>query len=201
MNTATVFVVDDDAGVRKGLMLLLQSNGYRVEGYSGAREFLAAYDPAQPGCLVLDVRMPGMSGLELQEKLVADKIDLPIIILTGHGDVPMAVKALQAGAVDFIEKPFREQLLLDRIRSALDRGLERRQARAVQREIRARLDGLSAREREVLSLVVQGRQNRTMAEQLGVTVKTIEFHRSRIMEKTGASSVAELVRMTLEAEK
>jgi two-component system, LuxR family, response regulator FixJ len=194
-----VFIVDDDDGVRKGLTLLLTSVGLKVETYSGAQEFLRGFNPARPGCLVLDVRMPGMSGLELQEKLRADGIDTPVIILTGHGDVPMAVRAVQTGAVDFIEKPFREQLLLDRIQQALSQDAKRRQDRAETKAIHDRLTGLTRREREVLKLVVAGKHNRDIAIALGVTVKTIEFHRSKIMQKTQADSVAELVRMVLES--
>ena len=133
----TVFIVDDDDGVRKGLTLLLTSVGLKVETFSGAHEFLLAFHPARPGCLVLDVRMPGMSGLELQEKLRSDGIETPVIILTGHGDVPMAVRAVQTGAVDFIEKPFREQVLLDRIQQALLQDAKRRQDRADRKAVQA----------------------------------------------------------------
>ena len=195
----TVFIVDDDDGVRKGLTLLLTSVGLKVETFSGAHEFLRAFHPARPGCLVLDVRMPGMSGLELQEKLRSDGIETPVIILTGHGDVPMAVRAVQTGAVDFIEKPFREQVLLDRIQQALLQDAKRRQDRADRKAVQDRLTALTRREREVLKLVVAGKHNRDIAEALGVTVKTIEFHRSKIMQKTQADSVAELVRMVLES--
>jgi two-component system, LuxR family, response regulator FixJ len=200
MNNAepTVFVVDDDDGVRRGLSLLLSSVGLRVETFPGAQEFLQAFDPERTGCLVLDVRMPGMSGLELQERLKADHSDIPIIILTGHGDVQMAVRAVQAGAVDFIEKPFREQMLLDRIQQAMAQDAENRAQHARLAVSRDRLARLTQREREVLRLVVAGRHNKTIAEELGVTVKTIEFHRSKIMEKTKAVSVAELVRLVLE---
>ncbi len=196
----TVFVVDDDDGVRRGLSLLLSSVGLKVETFPGAQEFLHAFDPARPGCLVLDVRMPGMSGLELQERLKAEHIDIPIIILTGHGDVPMAVRAVQTGAVDFIEKPFREQMLLDRIQQAMAQDGENRAKFARLEASKERLSRLTEREREVLKLVVAGRHNKTIAEELGVTVKTIEFHRSKIMEKTNAVSVAELVRLVLETQ-
>lgn len=194
----TVFVVDDDDGVRKGLDLLLRSVGLNVEVFSGAPEFLEEYNPDRPGCLVLDVRMPGMSGLELQERLKTEQIDIPIILLTGHGDVPMAVRAVQAGAVDFIEKPFREQVLLDRIQQALLLDAQRRQNRAQRAGVASRLANLTPREREVLRLVVSGKHNKSIAADLGVTVKTIEFHRSKIMEKTQADSVAELVRLVME---
>ncbi|MBN2563755.1 MAG: response regulator transcription factor [Phycisphaerae bacterium] len=194
---ATVFVVDDDPGVRKGLSMLIKSVGLNVEAYPGAQAFLDACEPTRPGCLVLDVRMPGMSGLELQEKLAAQQITLPVIILTGHADVPMAVRAMQAGAIDFIEKPFREQVLLDRIQQAIEQDRAKRREQVERIGIKARLDRLTPREREVLDLVVAGKHNKATAAELGVSPKTVEFHRSRIMDKLKANSVADLVRMTL----
>ena len=194
----TVFVVDDDDGVRKGLSLLLRSVGLNVEVFAGAQEFLEDCNTDRPGCLVLDVRMPGMSGLELQERLKEEHIDIPVIILTGHGDVPMAVRVVQAGAVDFIEKPFREQVLLDRIQQALAVDARRREERTQRTALENRLTRLTPREREVLRLVVVGKHNKAIATELGVTVKTVEFHRSKIMEKTQADSVAELVRLVME---
>ena len=194
----TVFVVDDDDGVRKGLSLLLRSVGLNVEVFAGAQEFLEDCNTDRPGCLVLDVRMPGMSGLELQERLKEEHIDIPVIILTGHGDVPMAVRAVQAGAVDFIEKPFREQVLIDRIQQALVMDVQRREERTQHTALENRLTRLTPREKEVLRLVVAGKHNKAIATELGVTVKTVEFHRSKIMEKTQAGSVAELVRLVME---
>ena len=194
----TVFVVDDDDGVRKGLSLLLRSVGLNVEVFAGAQEFLEDCNTDRPGCLVLDVRMPGMSGLELQERLKEEHIDIPVIILTGHGDVPMAVRAVQAGAVDFIEKPFREQVLIDRIQQALAMDAQRREERTQRTALENRLTRLTPREKEVLRLVVVGKHNKAIATELGVTVKTVEFHRSKIMEKTQADSVAELVRLVME---
>ena len=194
----TVFVVDDDDGVRKGLSLLLRSVGLNVEVFAGAQEFLEDCNTDRPGCLVLDVRMPGMSGLELQERLKEEHIDIPVIILTGHGDVPMAVRAVQAGAVDFIEKPFREQVLLDRIQQALTMDAQRREQRTQRTVLENRLTRLTPREREVLGLVVVGKHNKAIATELGVTVKTVEFHRSKVMDKTQAGSVAELVRLVMD---
>jgi FixJ family two-component response regulator len=193
----TVFVVDDDPGVRKALSLLLKSVGLNAEVYASGQEFLTAYDPQRPGCLILDVRMPGMSGLELQDTLRARGMTVPVIILTGHGDVPMAVRTLQAGAVDFVEKPFREQVLLERVQQALQQDVARRRAEAQHADARARLRLLTPRERQVLDLVVAGRHNKGIAAELGVSMKTVEFHRSKIMDKLQADSVAALVRLVM----
>lgn len=195
----TVFVVDDDPGVRAALSLLMKSVGLNVEVFAGAREFLTAYQPERPGCLVLDVRMPGMNGLELQEELRTRGIAIPVIILTGYGDVPMAVRAVQAGAVDFIEKPFREEVLLERVWGALRQDAARRRDEVEIKETRKRLGLLTPRERQVLDLVVAGKQNKVIAADLGISMKTVEFHRSRIMDKLQADSVATLVRMVLAA--
>lgn len=196
----TVFVVDDDPAVREALRFRLRSAGMNVETCGGAQEFLDTYDPAQPGCLVLDVRMPGMSGLDLQDALAEQGIKLPVIIITGHGDIPMAVQAMRAGAVDFLEKPFREQELLHRIHQAVEQDTRARQDRAAKAEITARLASLTPREGQVLDLVVAGRPNKAIAGELGLSHKTVEFHRAKIMDKMRADSVAELVRMVLAAE-
>lgn len=193
-----VYVVDDDEAVRKTLRLLLQSVQIAVEAYGSAREFLEAFDPTHAGCIVLDVRMPGMSGMELQEKLIADGVKTPIIIVTGHGDVPMAVKAVQRGALDFIEKPFREQILLDRIKQALRKNAENRRGEAQVIEIQQRLDTLTPREREVLDLVVSGKNTKQIAAQFGVSVQAVAAHRERLMRKMGVESVAELVAKIIE---
>jgi two-component system response regulator FixJ len=198
--TELVMIVDDDEAVRASLKLLLQSVGLASRSFASANEFLAAYDPQQAGCLVLDVRMPGMSGLELQEELNVRGAILPVIFITGHGDVPMAVEAMQQGAFDFLQKPFRDQDLLDRIQRALARDRENRAQLARKEEIRSRLAALTAREREVLDLMIKGRQNKLMAADLGLSQRTIEIHRARVMDKMQATSLAQLVRMTLEVQ-
>ena len=197
----TVFVVDDDFGVRSSIRVLMKSIGLPATPYASAKEFLAAYDAAQPGCLVLDIRMPGMSGLELQGKLNERHSILPIIFITGHGDVPMAVEAMQAGAVDFIQKPFRDQDLLDRINQALDKDAGSRRMLAERNMIRKRLDSLTPREHEVLDLVVAGKANKVIAGDLNLSQRTVEIHRARVMEKMEAHSLAHLVRMVLEVDR
>ncbi|WP_119461381.1 response regulator transcription factor [Rhodospirillaceae bacterium SYSU D60014] len=199
MQAPTVFVVDDDDAVREAVGLLLKSNGFTVEAKTSAAEFLAAYDPVRPGCLVLDVRMPGMSGMELQAKLAADQVGIPVIIISGHGDIPMAVAAVQAGAVDFIEKPFDEHRLLATVQRALALDEERRRESAAATGAAARQSRLTAREREVLERVVAGDPNKVIAARLGISARTVEIHRARVMEKMRARSVAELVQMTLNA--
>ncbi|HEU4600539.1 MAG TPA: response regulator FixJ [Steroidobacteraceae bacterium] len=194
----TIFVVDDDAAVRDALKLLLRSVGQPVETFGSAQEFLDAYSEDRPGCLVLDIRMPGMSGLELQQKLNEKHSILPIIFITGHGDVPMAVEAMQAGAVDFIQKPFRDQDLIDRINQALEKDGSNRAALGERNDIRRRLETLTPREREVLDLVVHGKANKVIAGDLKLSQRTVEIHRARVMEKMQASSLAHLVRMVLE---
>lgn len=194
----TIFVVDDDSAVRDALKLLLRSVGQAVETFGSAQEFLDAYSEDRPGCLVLDIRMPGMSGLELQQKLNEKHSILPIIFITGHGDVPMAVEAMQAGAVDFIQKPFRDQDLIDRINQALEKDGSNRAALGERNDIRRRLETLTPREREVLDLVVHGKANKVIAGDLKLSQRTVEIHRARVMEKMQASSLAHLVRMVLE---
>jgi FixJ family two-component response regulator len=193
----TVFVVDDDRAMRESLSWLLDSVGLRVRSYATAADFLAEHDPAQPGCLVLDVRMPGMSGLDLQAELARRGVELPTIVITGHAEVSMAVRAVKAGAIDFIEKPFSDQLLLDRVRQALEIDLEAREVRRRREDARRRLATLTAREREVLNLVVAGKANKEIASALGVSPKTVEVHRAHVMSKMCVDSLAELIRITL----
>jgi len=195
-----VFVVDDDESVRSSLRFLLRSVGLESRGFASASEFLAAYEPTQPGCLVLDVRMPGMSGLELQEQLNLRGAVIPVIFITGHGDIPMAVEAMQHGAHDFVQKPFRDQDLIDRIQRALAKDAKSRAALNQHESIRERLDSLTPREREVLALMAQGKPNKVMAHELGVSQRTVEIHRARVMEKSGAASLAQLVRMVMDVQ-
>lgn len=194
---ATVFVVDDDQAMRNSLKWLIESVGVVVESFASADDFLAHYQPGRAGCLVLDVRMPGMSGLELLEHLSRKNIRVPAVIITGHGDVPMAVRAMKSGAVDFIEKPFNDEVLLDAIRRALAFEEEQRSQYFEHRLVQERLAHLTPREREVMDMVTDGKSNKEIANTLGVSAKTIEAHRARVMEKMQAGSLAELVRMAL----
>ncbi len=196
----TVYVVDDDEGVRNSLRFLLKSVGLSARTLASAREFLDSYKPKQPGCVVLDVRMPGMSGLELQQQLNLRGAIIPVIFITGHGDIPMAVEAMQHGAFDFLQKPFRDQDLIDRIQRALERDARNRTSLEQHDRIRERFASLTPREREVLELMTQGKPNKVMAGDLGVSQRTVEIHRARVMEKTGAASLAQLVRMTMDLE-
>jgi len=195
-----VHVVDDDEAVRESLRLLIRSMGLPVRTYASGAEFLGVWSDDPPGCLVLDIRMPGMSGLDLQQQLNARHSILPIIFITGHGDVPMAVEAMQAGALDFIQKPFRDQDLLDRIGQALERDAANRRLLVEHNALRARLESLTPRETQVLRLVVAGRANKVIAGDLNLSQRTVEIHRSRVMEKMRAQSLAQLVRMVLAAE-
>jgi two-component system, LuxR family, response regulator FixJ len=192
-----VFVVDDDRAMRDSLRWLLESIGLSVRTYATATEFLDDHDPAQPGCLVLDVRMPGMSGLDLQTELAQRGAELPTIVVTGHAEVAMAVRAVKAGAIDFIEKPFSDQLLLDRVRQALEIDRQSREIRMRREEARRRLASLSAREREVLGLVAAGKANKEIAAALGLSPKTVEVHRAHVMAKMAVDSLAELIRVAL----
>jgi FixJ family two-component response regulator len=194
---STVFVVDDDEAVRHAMELLMRSVGLACETFPSADDFLARIDNERGGCLVLDIRMPGQSGLELQEKLIRSGNSLPIIFITGHGDVPMAVQAMQKGAIDFVQKPARDQDLLDRITRALEVDSRRRGERAQKSDIAARVKSLTRREREVLDLVVTGKANKVIAFELGVSQRTVEIHRARVMAKMQARSLADLVRMHL----
>jgi two-component system response regulator FixJ len=193
-----VMVVDDDSGVRNAMRALLKSVGINALLFSSAQEFLTAHDPLQPGCLLLDIRMPGMSGMELQQELNLRGAVIPVIFMSGHADIPMAVEAMQHGAFDFLQKPFRDQDLLDRIQRAIAKDGERRVALGEQTRIKAHLESLTDREREVLDLLTLGKQNKVIAQDLGVSPRTIEIHRARVMEKMDAQSVAELVRMMLD---
>ncbi len=195
----TVFVVDDDQSVRDSLRWLIESTGLAVETYPTARAFLDAHVEDRPGCILLDVRMPGISGLELQEQLTKQSLCQPIIIVTGHGDVQMAVRAMKFGAFDFVEKPFNDQLLLERIHQAIGEDTRRRERHAEVAEIRRRIDRLTPREREVLELVVAGKLSKQIAVELGLSEKTVEVHRAHIMSKMQADNVADVVRMTLTA--
>jgi FixJ family two-component response regulator len=188
-----VYIVDDDEALRDSLIWLLESTGLKSLAFDSAENFLAAYNPRMNGCLVLDIRMPGMSGLELHEKLLSMHSTLPIIFITGHGDVPMAVSALKKGAIDFIEKPFNDQEMVKLIRTALAEDLKRHDARRQEAEAQRRIEGLTPREREVLDLIVAGRLNKQIADDLGISIKTVEVHRARVMEKMGVNSLAELV--------
>jgi two-component system, LuxR family, response regulator FixJ len=196
----TVFVVDDDDAVRTSLKLLLKSIGRSVVDYASAGAYLAAYQFERPGCLVLDIRMPGMSGLELQDQLNARGAIVPVIFISGHADVPMAVEAVQHGAFDFLQKPFRDQDLIDRVQAAIARDAANRNQLRELHGLRQRLESLTAREREVLDLVIQGKPNKIMAADLAVSQRTVEIHRARVMGKMGANSLAQLVRMMIELE-
>lgn len=197
---STVFVVDDDQSIRHAMGLLLKSVGLEHETFESADDFLTRHNGSENGCLVLDIRMPGLGGLELQDKLIEMNSTLPIIFITGHGDIPMAVEAMQKGAVDFIQKPFRDQELLDRISQALNTANELQSERQQQSKIQECIDSLTNREREVLELVVTGKPNKIIAHELGVSQRTVEIHRARVMEKMHARSLAELVRMRLAAQ-
>jgi len=193
----TVFVVDDDEAVRASLRLLLKSLGIAAITHGSAAEFLMEYEPEHPGCIILDVRMPGMSGLELQDELNRRGAIIPIIFITGHGDVPMAVEAMHHGAIDFLQKPFSDKDLTDRIREALSIDLRNRALLGEKDMIRARLAALTPREIQVLRLVTLGKSNKAIAGDLELSQRTVELHRAHLMEKMGASSLAHLVRMTM----
>jgi FixJ family two-component response regulator len=196
----TVHIVDDDNGVRTSIRVLMKSVGLPAIAYSSAQEFLAGYNPVMAGCVVLDIRMPGMSGMELQEALNERGAVIPVIFVTGHGDVPMAVEAMRHGAFDFLQKPFRDQDLIDRVQQALARDAETREELKQHSRIRARIATLTPREKEVLDLLTVGKANKMMAQDLGLSQRTVEIHRAHVMEKMGAKSVAQLVRMVMDLE-
>ena len=192
-----VYVVDDDDGMRRALDALLSTVGYKTTVFARPRDFLANFKMDAPGCLVLDIRMPDMSGLELQQHLNRMGSMLPVIFITGHGDVPMAVQAMKEGAFEFIQKPFRDQDLLDRINHALKQDAENRSTVARRAEVQHRLESLTPRERQVMDLVVDGAANKVIAIDLDLSERTVEIHRAKVMEKMGARSVAHLVRLHL----
>ena len=193
----TVFLVDDDHAVRDALELLLDAASFKTASFENARAFLDAYTHNQAGCLVLDIRMPDMSGMELQDALAARGISLPIIFLTGHGNVPMSARAFRSGAIDFMEKPFDESALLERIREAIQLDLSNRETITRRNNARARLTTLTQREQQVMLLVVAGKVNKEIATELNLSHRTVEIHRGRVMEKTGASSLTRLIELAV----
>jgi FixJ family two-component response regulator len=192
-----VHVIDDEDDVRQAVALLLRSVGLKAATYASAQEFLAQYRAGSPGCLVVDVRLPGMSGLELQERLAGAGITLPVIVMTGHGDIQMAVRAMRAGALDFIEKPFHDQALLDRIQEAIQRSMHLQDAAGERAELERRYASLTERERQIMAQIVDGRPNKLIADELGLSTRTVETHRAHIIEKMGAKSLSHLVRMAV----
>ena len=195
----TVFIVDDDTSVRTALKRLIQYLGFKVETFDSAQAFLKRESHDGPACLVLDIRMPGMSGIELQQQLTKAELGIPIIFITGHGNIPMSVKAMKAGAVDFIEKPFENQKLIDAINIAIRKNKKFRKEQAEIKDLQRRVDSLSPREHEVFILVVSGMLNKQIAFDLGLSEKTVKVHRARVMDKMKAKSLADLVRMAEKA--
>jgi two-component system, LuxR family, response regulator FixJ len=197
-DTQHIFVVDDDADVRDSMRALLEATSFEVRTFISAKEFLADEDPKH-GCLIADIRMPDMSGLELQEEVIRRHMELPVIIMTGHGDVPLAVRAMKAGAIDFLEKPFNDETMLASVRRALDVGSQTRSRSAETKAANELLETLTPRERSVLDKLVKGRSNKVTAHELGISPRTVEIHRAHIMKKMDASSLSDLVRMVLAA--
>jgi len=198
-NQPVVFLIEDDEAVRKAVSLLMMSAGLVCEGYASGIDFLEVYDSSRPGCVVTDMRMPGMSGLDLQERLTAMDPVPQIIIITGHGDVPAAVRAMKQGALDFIEKPFGDQALLDAVQRAIDKDLSNREIAVNKHKVLALMAELTPREKEVCDLVVEGLPNKLVADELNLSVKTVEFHRSNVMKKLDVESIAALVNTVLKA--
>ena len=199
MNDDYVFVVDDDEDIRDSMRLLLEVAGFKVRSFTSAKHFLVDDQPKQ-GCLIADIRMPDMSGLELQEEVTRRQIDLPVIIITGHGDVPLAVQAMKAGAIDFLEKPFADDLMLSSVRRAMEIGSRARERAAETQAAKDLLSALTPRERGVLDKLVQGHSNKVVAYELGISPRTVEIHRAHIMSKMDASSLSDLVRLVMTAE-
>lgn len=200
MQNGKVHIVDDDDAVRKSLQMLFASVGVEALPYLSGDDFLDRFDESDDGCILLDIRMPGTSGLEVQKQLQGRGNRLPIIFITGHGDVPMAVEAMQHGAFDFIQKPFRDQDLMDRVSQALSQSLEQAEENAQRHEIAQRYESLTPREKEVMACVVRGQANKVIAMDRNVSQRTVEIHRARVMEKMAARSLADLVRMSIEME-
>lgn len=196
---STVYIVDDDENIRKSLAQLFEAVGYNFEIFSSSQDFLDSYDSTKPGCLVLDIRMPGMSGLGLQEKLAKYRDTLPIIFITGHGDVTTAIEAFKGGATDFIEKPFNDQKLLDSIDKSIETSLKNYRNHVEVADIQKRMDALTPREREILKGVVDGKTNKMIALELEISPKTVDFHRCNIMEKMGVNSAVQLTRVVMNA--
>ena len=192
-----VYIVEDDEAVRDSLEMMLVSMKHKVEAFPTANAFLESYNEAMAGCIVLDIRMPGMDGMELQKELNRQNSILPIIFVTGHGDVPMAVEAMQLGAIDLIEKPYREQDLLEKIKAALELDAEQRESLTEKKEILRRLEELTPREKEIMDMMIEGHANKVIAIDLDISQRTVEIHRSRVMHKMGTHSLAHLVRMVL----
>ncbi|MCP3850753.1 MAG: response regulator transcription factor [Gammaproteobacteria bacterium] len=196
-NEPCVFIVDDEEPIRNALTLLMDSVGLKSETFSSAQEYLDQFDDSKSGCLILDVRMPGLSGLDLQARLGAETIHPPIIIITGHGDVPMAVRAVTAGAVDFIEKPFNNQSMLDNVHRAIEQDAKQRGETSRLKDIERRYDELTPREKEVLQCVIEGKRNKIIASEMNISQSTVEAHRSKVMEKMIAKTLSDLMRMAL----
>ncbi|MGZ5925574.1 MAG: response regulator transcription factor [Rhizomicrobium sp.] len=198
MSEEYVFVVDDDADIRDSMRMLLEAGGFKVRCFSSAKPFLAD-DAPKSGCLIADIRMPDMSGLELQEELQRRHVSLPVIIITGHGDVPLAVRAMRAGAIDFLEKPFDDELMLSSVKRALETASHVRNREEEKKGAQALLAELTPREHSVLEKLVQGRSNKVAAHELGISPRTVEIHRARIMDKLGASGLSDIIRIALAA--
>ncbi len=192
---STVFVVDDDESVRQSLSMLVETIDLNVKSFASAQEFLQEYEPHEPGCLVLDVRMPGMSGLELQAKLAAKDYKIPVILVTGHGDIPMAVDAMKKGAVSFIEKPFRDQDLIDTIQEAIEKDAKERVLLTKRSKIEEKLDALTPRERQVIGRMIDGIPNKKIGFELQISQKTVDYHRANIYKKMNVNTTVELLRM------